>query len=84
MRERQWRKRYNRELEELYIEPSIVNVIKSGRLRWVGYVVRMGANELTKELLWTNAGGQRGGGRPVSKWVNGVEEDPRKLVCRNW
>jgi hypothetical protein len=46
--------------------------------------VRMGANELTKEILWTNTGGQRGSGRPISKWIDGVEEDPRKLGCRNW
>jgi hypothetical protein len=35
----QWQKRYNRELEELYNEPNIVNVIKSSRLRWAGHVV---------------------------------------------
>jgi len=29
----QWGKRYTRELEELYNEPYIVNVIKSSRLR---------------------------------------------------
>ena len=37
----QWRKRYNRELEGLYNEPNIVNVIKSSRLKWAGHVVRM-------------------------------------------
>jgi hypothetical protein len=56
----QWRKRYIRELEELYNEPNIVNVIKSSRLRWAGHVVRMDDNELPKEILWTNPGGQRG------------------------
>jgi hypothetical protein len=81
---RQWRKRYSRELEELYNEENIVNLIKSIRLRWVGHVIRMGDNELTKEILWTNPGGQRGGGRSISKWIDGVEEDPRKLGCRNW
>ena len=44
----------------------------------------MGENELTKEILWTNLGGQRGGGRPITKWIDGVQEDPSKLVCRNW
>ena len=43
----QWRKKYNRELEGLYNEPNIVNVIKSSRLRWAGHIVRMGENEIT-------------------------------------
>jgi len=34
--------------------------------------------------LWTNSGGQRGRGRPKSRWINGVEEDARKLGCKNW
>jgi hypothetical protein len=45
----QWRKRYNRELEQLYNEPNIVNVIKSSRLKWVGHVVRMDENKLPKK-----------------------------------
>jgi hypothetical protein len=53
-REGQWQKRYNRELEELYNEPNIVNVIKSNSLRWVGHVVRMDENELPKKLVLTN------------------------------
>ena len=35
----QWWKRYSSELEELYNEPNIVNVIKSSKLRWAGHVV---------------------------------------------
>jgi len=81
---RQWQKRYNRELEEFYNKPNIVNVIKSSRLRWVGHVVQMDDNELPKKILWTNSGGQRGCGRLVSRWIDRVEEDARKLGCRNW
>jgi hypothetical protein len=33
------RKRNNRELEELYSKPNIVNVIPSSRMRWAGHVV---------------------------------------------
>jgi hypothetical protein len=40
----QWHKRCNRELEKLYNEPNIVNVIKSSRLRWAGHVVQMDEN----------------------------------------
>jgi hypothetical protein len=44
----------------------------------------MGDNELPKELLWTNPGGQRGRGRPKSRWNDGVQEGASKLGCRNW
>jgi len=71
-------------LEELYNEPNIVKVIKSSRLRWEGHVLRMEDNELPKMILWTNSGGQRGRGRPTSRWIDGVEEEEEKLGCRNW
>ena len=35
------------------------------------------------KILWTNPGGQRGRGRPKSRWIDGVEENARKLGCRN-
>ena len=77
-------KRYNRELEELYSEPNTLNVIKSRRLMWAGHVVRMDEDELPKKILRTNPRGQRGRGRPKARWIDGVEEDARKLSCRNW
>ena len=46
--------------------------------------MRMDDNELPKNMLWTNPGGQRGRGRLKSRWIDGVEEDARKLGCRNW
>ena len=70
-------------MEELYSEPDILNIIKSSRLRWAGHAVRMDENELPKKILWTNPGG-RGRGRPKSRWIDGLEEDARKLGCRNW
>ena len=60
------------------------NVINSSRLRWAGHVARMKENELPKKILCTNPGGQRERGRPKSRWIDGVEEDTRKLGCRNW
>jgi len=46
--------------------------------------VRMDGNELRLNILWTNPGGQRGRGRPKSRWIDGVEEDAKKMGCRNW
>jgi hypothetical protein len=34
----EWRKLHNEELCDLYSLPSIIGIIKSGRMRWVGHV----------------------------------------------
>jgi hypothetical protein len=75
---RQWPKRYSRELEELYNESNIVTVMKSSTLRWTANVVRIDENELWLNILWTNPGGQRGRGRPKSRWIDGVRRGRRK------
>jgi hypothetical protein len=38
----EWRKLHNKELHDLYSSPTIVRVIKSRRMRWVGHVAWMG------------------------------------------
>ena len=45
----QLRKRYNKELEELYNEPNAVNITKSSTLWWAGHIVQMDENELPKK-----------------------------------
>jgi hypothetical protein len=46
--------------------------------------VRMDENEFPKKILWTNPGVQQGRGQPKSRWIDRVDEDIRKLGCRNW
>jgi hypothetical protein len=37
----EWRKLHNEELCYLYTSPSIIRIIKSRRMRWVGHVAQM-------------------------------------------
>jgi hypothetical protein len=37
-----WRKLHNEKLHNLYSSPSIITMIKSRRMKWAGYVARMG------------------------------------------
>jgi predicted ABC-class ATPase len=55
-----WRKLHNEELDDLYSSPSIIRIIKSRRMRWVGHVARMGEKRNAYRLLV----GKRPLGRP--------------------
>jgi hypothetical protein len=42
----EWRKLHNKELRDLYSSPSIIQIIKSRRMRWAGHVARRGEDEV--------------------------------------
>jgi hypothetical protein len=50
----EWRKLHNKELNDLYFSTNIIRVIKSRRMRWAGYVARMGRGEVPTEFWWGN------------------------------
>jgi hypothetical protein len=62
----EWRKLHNEELRDLYSSPSIIRIIKSRRMRWVGHVARMGYKKNAYRLLVGNPEGKRPLGRPRS------------------
>jgi hypothetical protein len=43
-----WRKLQNVELHNLYSSPSVIRMMKSRRMRWAGYVARMGEKKYIK------------------------------------
>jgi hypothetical protein len=46
-----WGKLHNEELHDLYSLPSVIGIIKSKRMKWVGYVARMGEKKNAYKLL---------------------------------
>jgi hypothetical protein len=47
----EWNKLHNEELRDLCSSSSIINVIKSRRMRWAGHVARMGEKRYAYNLL---------------------------------
>jgi hypothetical protein len=47
----QWRWRYNFEFYKLYDEPDLVKYIKINSLKWVGHVMQMDSNRITKIMF---------------------------------
>jgi hypothetical protein len=52
---RGWEKSHNEELQNLYSSPNNVIVSKSGRLRWMGHVARLGKFEMHTTTQSDNA-----------------------------
>jgi hypothetical protein len=52
----EWRKLHNMKLHDLYSSPSIIRIIKSRRMRWVGHVARMGRRGTLIYYWWEARG----------------------------
>jgi hypothetical protein len=74
-----WRKLHKEELHNLYSSPSIIRVIKSRRMRWEGYVARMGEKTNAYRILVGKPGGKRPLGRPRRRWVDNIKMDLREV-----
>jgi hypothetical protein len=58
------RKLHNVELNDLYLSPNIIRVIKSRGLRWAGHVLRMGERRDAYRVLVGRPEGKIPLGRP--------------------
>ena len=68
----EWRKLHNEELRDLYSLPSIVRVVKSRRVRWMGHVERMGNGRGVHRVLVGKPEGKRPLGRPRRRWEDNI------------
>jgi hypothetical protein len=71
----EWRKLHNEELHNMYSSPSIVGVVKSGRMRWAGHVARMRDTRGVYRVLVGKPEGKRPLGRPRHSWEDNIEID---------
>jgi hypothetical protein len=77
----EWGKLHNEELRDLYSSPSIIRIMKSRRMRWAGYVARMGEKRSAYRLLVGKPEGKKPLGRSSRKWVDNIMTD---LVEVGW
>jgi len=73
LRGRDWRKIYNEQLYDLHPSRSIIGVTKSGRMRWAGYVARMGKIRGTNSAVVVRLSGKSKLGRPKRRWEAATE-----------
>ncbi|PNF43455.1 hypothetical protein B7P43_G11492 [Cryptotermes secundus] len=73
------RKLHNEELHNLYISPSISRMIKSRRMRWAGYVARMGERQNAHRILMGKPKREKPLGRPRRRWVDNIKMDLREI-----
>jgi len=76
-----WRKLHNEELNDLYVTPNIVRVIKSRRMRWAGHVARMGERRGVYRVLVGKLEGYRPPGRPSHRWEDNIKMDLQEVGC---
>jgi hypothetical protein len=79
----EWRKLHNEALHILYSSPNIIRQIKSRRIRWKGYVVRMGEERNVYRVLMGKQKGKRPLERPRRRWEDGLRMDLRETGLGN-
>ena len=82
----EWRKLHNEELSDLYSLSNILRVVKSGRMRWAGHVVRMGEGRGVHRVLVGKPEGNRPLGRPRCRWEDNIKMDLQEVggSCGDW
>jgi len=75
----EWRRLHNEELNDLNSLPSIVQVIKSRRMRWAGHVARMGEERGVYRVLVGKPEGRRPLGRSRRSWVDNIRMDLQEV-----
>jgi len=74
-------KLHNEELNDLYCSPYIVRVMQSGRMRWAGYVERMGKGEACTGFWWGKPEGKGLLGGPRFRWKDNIKMDLQEVGC---
>jgi len=73
------RKLHNKELNDQYCSPNIIQVIKSIRMRWTEHLACMGIGDLYPGFLVVKLEGKRTLGRPRRRWEDNNKMDLQEV-----
>ncbi|KAL4131010.1 hypothetical protein QTP88_008370 [Uroleucon formosanum] len=78
-RTNEWRRKFNKELqEELGLAP-VTSYIKGQRLQWFGHIMRKNKEETIRAVIEWKPEMKRPRGRPRKRWYDIVEEDLKTM-----
>ena len=77
----EWTKIHNEQFNDLYSSPNIVQVIKSRRMRSVGYVAHMGERRGVYRVLVRKHEGKKPLARPRNRWEDNTKMDLQEVGC---
>ena len=80
----EWKRRSNKEINELLGLENIVGFIKALRIRWLGHIERMSEERMPKMILNAKIDSGRRRSRPRKRWVDDLESDMRSQGIINW
>ena len=80
---REWRKLHSEDLNDPYLSPNIVRVIKSRRMRWTGHVARVVERRGVYRGLVGKPQGKRPLGRTRHRWEDNIKMDIQEVGCRS-
>jgi hypothetical protein len=68
-----WRKLHSEEFHDLYSSSNLITMITSWRMRWAGYVARMGEKRIAYSISAGTPGGKSPLGRPGYRWEENIK-----------
>jgi len=78
---REWKKLRNEELNYLYSSPNNVQMIKSRKMRWAGYIARIGERRGVYRVLVGELEEKKPLGRPRPKREDNIKMDLQEVGC---
>jgi hypothetical protein len=82
----EWRKIHNEELSDLNSLHNVVRVVKSRKMRWTGYVARMGEGKGVYRVLVGKPEGKRPLGKRRRRWEDNIKMHLQEVggSCGDW
>jgi len=79
-----WRRRKNKEIREITKVPLITSYVKGQRIQWFGHIMRREETNEVRAAIEYKPTGRRPRGRPKKRWMDGVQQDLKRLEVTDW